>query len=309
MITTVTLNPAIDKTMTFDHFEPGEINRASAVREDMGGKGINVAKLLSHLDIPITAIGFIGSQNANYVHTLLKDSVFKKDFVAINALTRTNIKLVDLSKSETTDINDPGFMVSENDIQILFDKLALYAEQSDYLILSGSAPTGTPKTLYRDMIRQFNEYTRIVVDAEGELLVQALEASPFLIKPNLHELENALGKPLKTDAEIIEECKRLIERYRLTYILVSMGGDGSLLVSADEAWKALPIRVPVKSTVGAGDSMVAGFIYGLVSFDDPSKALAYGAACGALAVGKSGTEAFEKSESDAFLDRIQIVHL
>lgn len=140
--------------------------------------------------------------------------------------------------------------------------------------------------------------------------MNSLSAKPYAIKPNIHELEGALGCTLSTDDEVIEAARGWIDLYDITYILVSMGGDGSLLVSRDSVYKAMPMKVEVRSTVGAGDSMLAGFVHGLCTPTDKDllvEALACGAACGTLAVSKEGTESFSKAEVDAMLSRITVV--
>lgn len=296
MITTVTLNPAIDRTIVVEKFEFGAVNRVVSVREDMGGKGINVARILTALGSEATAVGFIGSANLSHVQTLLGRDAIPTDFVRVNAATRLNTKLITRDTRTTTDINEAGFEVSQSNLDALKEKIKLYASSSSFVVFSGSVPRGLPIDVYRDLIRQVTPLSKPVLDADGELLMAGLQAHPYLIKPNIHELENALGRPLQSHVEIVSAARTLISQYGITYVLVSMGGNGSILVSPSAALFAAPVMVAVRGTVGAGDSMLAGFLHCLSAEMPDKQALAWATACGALAVSKEGTEAFQKQD-------------
>lgn len=296
MITTVTMNPAIDRTITLKKFTYGDVNRVSASREDMGGKGINVSRILLTLGSDSTAIGFIGKSNYTLADTLLRADGIPTNFVFVNAPTRINMKLLDSSKHTTTDINEAGFAVSEKELDDLRHLIDISAAASSFIVFSGSVPKGLPATIYRDLIRRVPTSCKTVLDADGALLMKGLEAEPFLIKPNIHELESALGRPLDGNSAIVEAACELIRQYNITYVLVSLGADGSILVNKDQAVYAAPLPVSVKGTVGAGDSMLAGFIHGLSENYSLSAALAWATACGALAVSQEGTQAFKKEE-------------
>lgn len=295
MITTVTLNPAIDRTIVVEKFEYGAVNRVSSVREDMGGKGINVARILQSLGSEAKAIGFIGSRNLGHVQTLLERDAIPTDFVQIPAATRLNTKLLESSTHTTTDINEAGFPVDKVHLEAIRQLIRTYAGQSEYVVFSGSVPVGLPANIYRDLISLVTPVSKAVLDADGELLLTGLESHPTLIKPNIHELERALGRPLPSHTAIVSAARDLIQEYGITYVLVSMGGDGSILVTRADAWFAAPVPVTVRGTVGAGDSMLAGFIHCLAAGLPDTQALAWATACGALAVSKEGTEAFDRS--------------
>ena len=305
MITTVTLNPAIDKTIILDRLKHGEVNRLQKVREDIGGKGINVSKILASLGEANRAIGFLGRKNQAAVEQLLKNQHFDTEFICVDEATRTNTKVVELETQITTDLNEPGFFVDEAQILEMIALLEKCAVESEYVVISGSTPIGVKKDIYGKMISAIKDKTRIVLDAEGELLLEGLKAGADIIKPNIHELEGAIGRKLKSEKEIVKAAREWIEEYRLTYILVSMGGDGSLLIGSDIVLKALPMKVEVKGTVGAGDSMLAGFIYGLMH-ENLEMALAIGAACGTLAVSREGTVAFQEEEVLEMLKKVTI---
>lgn len=308
MITTVTLNPAIDKTVVLEELKKGEVNRIKEILVDMGGKGINVAKILSSLGSEARALGFIGRSNLGEVEDLIRHYGIETDFVVIDAATRVNTKVIDMKTQETTDLNEAGFLVDDDKVAEVMAHLEADAEASDFIVISGSAPKGVAPTVYRDMILAVKGRAKVVLDAEGPLLLEALPAGPDIIKPNIHELEAAVGRELGSDEAIIAVAKDWIERYGIQQVLVSMGGDGSLLVSGDIVLKAMPIKVDVKGTVGAGDSMVAGFVHGLMH-GSLERALAYGAACGTLAVSRAGTEVFSKDEVQVMLERVVTVEV
>ncbi|MEI8198585.1 MAG: 1-phosphofructokinase [Eubacteriales bacterium] len=296
MITTVTLNPAIDRTIIVNQFEYGSVNRVATSREDIGGKGINVARILLALGTSSRAVGFIGRTNYPQALTLLQKDAIPTEFIFIDAPTRTNIKLLESSTHTTTDINEAGFAVSEQDLEAVMQLVSSFADQSTFIVFSGSVPKGLDSSTYRKMIEKLPPHCKVALDAEGMLLMESLKAEPFLIKPNIHELESALGRTLGSNTEVVGAANDLIRLYNITYVLVSMGGNGSILVTKDQALYAAPLSVNVKGTVGAGDSMLAGFIHGLAQGFDIPASLAWATACGALAVSQEGTQAFEKSD-------------
>lgn len=308
MITTVTLNPAIDRTLLLDHLDKGEVNRLNQVREDMGGKGINVSRILGVLGEESQAIGFLGKKNLPVVEQLLQDQPFQKNFIVVQEATRTNTKIVELESQMTTDLNEPGFFVEADKLEEFLTLLKKSANESSYVVFSGSIPRGLPKEIYWTMAKEVKGITKIALDAEGELLLHGLEAGVDIIKPNIHEMEGALGRKLDTLDEMIKASREWIVKYGLTYILISMGGDGSVLIGKEVALQAKPIKVKVMSTVGAGDSMLAGFLFGLQQ-GDIKKALSYGAACGTLAVTKEGTCAFSKEEVIEMVSKVEIIEL
>lgn len=296
MITTVTLNPAIDRTVVVDTFKPGAVNRVTSSREDMGGKGINVARILLALGSEAIAAGFIGSKNLGHVRSLFERDHVSCDFVEVAAETRQNTKLIESSSHQTTDINEAGFPVSAADLSSIHAMIAQYAAQSSHVVLSGSIPPGTPVTIYRDLLSALPSSCRGVLDADGQLLMEGLAAHPFLIKPNIHELENALGRHLSSHSDIVGAAREIISTWQVSYVLVSMGGDGSILITRSQAIHAAALRVNVHNTVGAGDTMLAGFIHSLATGSSDSDALACATACGALAVSKAGTETISRQE-------------
>lgn len=307
MITTVTLNPAIDRTIILDSFKHGAVNRVKNVREDIGGKGINVTKVLESLDHTSLATGFIGQENSKYVQSLLTSEQVISDFVIVEGKTRLNTKIVEKDTRLTTDINELGFHISKEQLTSIKELIIKHAKQSEMLVFSGSIPQGVESDIYFELLNIAAPYTKTVLDADGVFLLEGLKASPYIIKPNIHELESAISRKLNSNSEIKDAARELIRDYGIKYILVSMGGDGSILVSADEALFAKALKVDVKSSVGAGDSMLAGFIYGLTNKTfTVEKALAYATACGALAVSQEGTQTFKKEDVESLVKKVEI---
>ncbi len=306
MISTITLNPAIDRTVVVDTFEFGAVNRVQSVREDMGGKGINVARILISLGSKAKAIGFIGRQNLGHVSNLLERDQIPTDFVEIDAATRTNTKLIEDASRTTTDINEAGFTVSSAEIEAIEQKIDALSQVSQFMVFSGSIPKGLPNSFYQELISRVQKPCMSVLDADGALLLEGLKASPSVIKPNIYELESALGVKLDTEAAIVAACRQLIAKYQIGYVLVSMGGDGSILVTPEQSLFAEPLEVEVRGTVGAGDSMLAGFIHCLSLKTTLEEALSWATACGALAVSKVGTEAFTRNEVEAMAQKVVI---
>jgi len=309
MITTVTFNPAIDRTVCVEALRTGAVNRVISSRADMGGKGINVARILLALGSQTVAAGFIGARNLSLSSGLLARDGIVADLVRVDAETRQNIKLVENSNHQTTDINEPGFHVSAADLAELTASIRRHAENSDYLVLSGSVPPGVPVTIYRDIALQLPATCKVVIDADGQLLRNGLSARPYLIKPNIHELENALGCSLPTSAAIGNAAKDLIGKYQIHSVLVSMGENGSILATQNTVLHAAALKVKVRNTVGAGDTMLAGFIHSSVCGLSERDALAFATACGALAVSQEGNETISIDQISSLAGQVAISDL
>ena len=281
MIYTVTFNPAIDYVVHFDHLRPGEINRNRSEEFQFGGKGINVSNVLRTLGFDTVALGFVAGFIGEGFEKGLAEMGLKTDLIHVKeGMTRINVKI---KADEETEINGIGPVIAPEDMEQLYAKLdAITAE--DVLVLSGSIPACLPGDTYeRIMARLDGRGIPIAVDATKELLLNVLKYRPFLIKPNNHELGEIFGKVLKTDAEIAA-CARKLQEMGGRNILVSMAGDGALLL--DEAGNTHRIGCPkgkVLNSVGAGDSMVAGFLAGWLETGDYGYALKLGTATGSAA--------------------------
>ena len=278
MIYTVTFNPAIDYVVHFDQLRPGEINRNEAEEFQFGGKGINVSNVLRTLGFDTVALGFVAGFIGEGFEKGLAEMGLKADLIHVKeGMTRINVKV---KAAEETEINGIGPIITEADMEKLYEKLDAIGPE-DLLVLSGSIPKCLPGDTYeRIMARLEGRGIPIAVDATKDLLVNVLKYHPFLIKPNNHELGEIFGKVLKTDEEIAD-CARKLQDMGGRNILVSMAGDGALLL--DENGRVHRIGCPkgkVLNSVGAGDSMVAGFLAGWLGRGDYDYALKLGTATG-----------------------------
>ena len=288
-IVTLTLNPAIDETVTLDALRPGEVHRASAVRVDAGGKGVNVACCLADWGLPVAATGVLGQDNAAPFNELLAAKGIDDRFVWIPGETRTNLKLLDAGTGATTDINLPGLAVSAGHLATVRAVLRELVEAGGLAVLAGSLPAGLPVDLYATLSRELKARgARVVLDASGKALAAALaaepDALPYAIKPNRHELEEWAGRPLPGIASVAGAATALRER-GIPLVVVSLGPEGALFVWEGGVLHARAPAIRVASTVGAGDALVAGLVAGLhAGLDMPGTArLALAFAAGKLA--------------------------
>lgn len=261
MVLTVTLNPAIDKTVYVESFEEGKLNRVKASRLDPGGKGINVSKALFSYDIAQIATGILAGMNGRHLLSLLEKYSFSKEFLMVSGETRVNLKIVDMKTHRVTEINESGPKISENDINEFFKILRQYLAKSDLLVLSGSIPEGVPTDFYSECIKQAASMNvRSILDADGEVLKLGCRALPYAIKPNIHEFEYLTGKSFANYRELRDGI-RAVHETGIELVIVSLGKEGCIISCKNKAYRALPLSIKEKSTVGAGDSMVAALAY------------------------------------------------
>lgn len=286
MICTVTFNPALDYVVKVDHFTLGMVNRT--VQEDIyyGGKGINVSSVLANLGYESIALGFVAGFTGDEIERGARSLGFTPDFIRVEkGMTRINVKM---KSDEESEINGMGPEITPEDVERLFEKLDQLRE-GDVLVLSGSIPKTIDDDIYENIMERLDgKGVLIAVDAEKNLLLNVLQYHPFLIKPNNHELGAMFGVTLKTEEEIICHAKKLQEQGARN-VLISMAGDGAVLV--DEEGNTYRMGVPrgtVKNSVGAGDSMVAGFLAGYLDQGDYSHALRLGSAAGSASAFSEG---------------------
>lgn len=286
MIYTVTFNPALDYVVKVNQFTLGAVNRTVQEHIFYGGKGINVSAVLANLGFTNTALGFVAGFTGEEIERGAKTLGFDSDFIHVKkGMSRINVKL---KAEDETEINGMGPEIEAEDVQALFEKLE-QLQQEDVLVLSGSIPASISDTIYEEiMARLEGRGIRIVVDATKDLLLNVLQYHPFLIKPNNHELGEMFGVVLKTEDEIIRYAKLLQERGAAN-VLISMAGDGAILVTEKgEIYSRKPPKGVVKNSVGAGDSMVAGFVAGYLKTGNYEEALKLGTAAGSASAFSDG---------------------
>lgn len=294
MIYTVTLNPALDKTVEIPSLTIDSVNRITKMRTDPGGKGINVSKVIDRLGGKSVAAGILGGDTGRAIQASLQAMGLETSFHFVEGETRTNLKVIDPVNHTNTDINEPGVTVSGEILDHVLSEILANLTGKDIVVLSGSLPKGAPRDTYRTWVKACADMgARVLLDADGELLAAGIEASPYLIKPNNHELSGLLKKTLRTPEELKAAAYELMEKYGIRKVVVSMGGEGALYVTADETIYAEGLKVPVGSTVGAGDSVVAALAVAEESGMSLSDAVRLSTATGAANVMCSGTQAAE----------------
>ena len=276
MIYTVTLNPSIDFIVRLESLALGSVNRMISDDKFAGGKGINVSRILKRLDIENTATGFIGGFTGRFVKDSLVDEGIATKFVEVSEDTRINVKI---KAGEETEINGAGPHISTEKLEELETILAGLSSE-DTVVFAGSAPSSLGNQVYNMLIPIAKKAgAEVVCDFEGQTLLDALNYQPLLVKPNNHELADIFGVELNGLADIEKYAREILTKGAKN-VIISMAGDGALLVTPEAAYFAKPIKGTVKNSVGAGDSMVAGFTGEYVKSGDPIEALKWGVACG-----------------------------
>lgn len=295
MIYTVTFNPSLDYVISLDGLEKGQINRTRQEHIYPGGKGINVSVILSNLGYSSVALGFEAGFTGKTLREMLDQFGCQTDFIHLDeGMTRINVKI---NAGEETEINGQGPAIPERAVEELYGKLdALQA--GDYLVLAGSIPDCLPSDMYERILERLEgRGIHYIVDATKDLLLNVLKYHPFLIKPNQHELGDMFGRTLTTEEEIIAHA-RLLQEMGARHVLVSMAGDGAILVPQDgEVIREWPPKGEVKNSVGAGDSMVAGFLAGWLERGDYAYAHRLGAAAGSATAFSDGLASGEAIRS------------
>ncbi|MES1038724.1 1-phosphofructokinase [Peribacillus simplex] len=292
MIYTVTLNPSIDYLVEVESFQMGKVNRTSYDAKFPGGKGINVSRVLKRLGNSTTALGFIGGQTGEYVKRFLRQEEIFTDFTEIAGDTRINIKL---KTGLETEINSQGPVISKGNYQQLFSQIE-QLNNNDILILSGSIPPSVPSDVYEAMARSCSDNgIKVVVDTSGKGLLNVLPHRPFLIKPNHHELGELFSTEIRTVDDAREYGTKLVEAGAQN-VIVSMAGQGAVLCTGGESYSANVPKGNVINSVGAGDSMVAGFIGTYERTGDILSAFRFSLAAGSATAFSSDLGTLDKIE-------------
>lgn len=290
MIYTLTLNPALDRTAQVKGLTFDDANRIISERRYAAGKGVDVSRAVVELGGRTLAFGFAGGYAGAELEDRLALAGVASDFVHIGSETRTNVIIRDLASNTITTLNARGPQATQGEYEQLLKKLGQYNFEPGFFAISGSGPPGVPDDAYRDIVNiAKGKGLKAVLDADGELLKKGIEAGPFLIKPNSHELRRLVGRDVQGLDEIKQAAEKIIDG-SVENVLVSMGAKGALLVSAEGAFFAKPPPIETVSPVGAGDSLVAGFIFGLDTGLSICESLRLGVAAGAACALTPGTE-------------------
>lgn len=261
MIYTVTLNPALDKTVEIPGMALDTVNRITEMRTDPGGKGINVSKVIAKLGGESCAVGILGGESGKMLEKLLEDELFATQFHFVEGQTRTNLKIIDREGHTNTDINEPGLTVTAADLDALLGELLGEIQPGDIVVIAGSLPKGAPQDTCRTWTAACRKAgARVFLDADGALLAEGIKAAPYLVKPNDDELSRLAGRKLETIEELTTEGKKLLEQ-GIERVVISLGGRGALYLRKGSTIYAEGLKVPVGSTVGAGDSVVAALAF------------------------------------------------
>lgn len=307
MITTICLNPALDRTVTVDSLVPGRVNRIRTSRTDVGGKGVNVAVVCRRLGLEAQVIGCAGVDGYAKLQAKARAEDIGCVFHTVEGAIRLNTKVMPLDGSGVTELNEPGPTLSAEDLDVFFDLAIDSARKSSYVVVTGSLPPGCPADTYRSLIEALSP-TPCILDVGGAALREGLKAKPFLVKPNHHELAEAVGHPLHTLEDIRSAARAFVDA-GVQHVVVSLGKDGALYVGREGELLAPEIPVRVRSTVGAGDALVGGLLYGLIKSGSMREALRAGAAAGTASVMTEGTQLIVPADFERLLGQVQIQEL
>jgi len=309
MIVTVTMNPAIDKTVDIGKFERGDLNRIKRVEIDAGGKGINVSKTIRELGGESIATGFVGGTSGTIIKQVLSELGLRTDFVDVKGETRTNLKVVE-ETGEVTELNEPGPEVSKEQLNDLLNRLEGYANPDTLFVLAGSIPAGIPTDIYRKITEQVHQKgAKVLLDADGVLFSESLKGKPDMLKPNRSELERYYQMDYRaSEQELVLMGEKLLNQ-EVSMAAISLGQMGAIFLTKGKRYRCPGLRVKAHSTVGAGDALVAAMAY---SWDEklPLETcirLCMGASAGAVT--SIGTKPPKRSLVDELAERVELLEI
>lgn len=309
MITTVTMNPCIDRMVIIDSFTYGGMNRILDSRTDVAGKGINVAIAYTQLGGQALCTGINYRERGNLIVELLEGKGIEHDFVNVDGEVRINYKIYDRSKQMVTELNESGYPVDAAALEKIKEKIITHSSKSRILVISGSVPRGVPNTIYRELLRAVAHLPiKIILDAEGSLLLEGIKGEPNIIKPNLFELESALNIKITSRDEIIKGASFFLDQ-GVEIVAVSLGQDGAIILNDNHAYYAPGLKVNAKGTTGAGDSIIAGFCLAMKEGLDLEGMLRYGVAAATASVMREGTLMCTRDGFESILPKVKVEKL
>ncbi|HNW87122.1 MAG TPA: 1-phosphofructokinase family hexose kinase [Candidatus Limiplasma sp.] len=307
MITTVCMNPSFDKTAVVDRIVTGGVNRLRDVRYDVGGKGINVAIVSQRLNINVTCVGCLGTSDEQEFMDMVRQDNLTFRYLRLPGKTRTNMKILDLDTKAVTEFNEPGLSMDAEQLTVFLELLKSEASESRFVVLSGRLPIGCPDDTYQRCMAVLPGKS-CILDAAGNPLLLGLKEKPYLIKPNLPELEALMGKELKT-LRAIRDAALIMIQYGAQNVIVSMGKYGAIFTDGKHTLFAPALSVEARSTVGAGDAMIGGVLMGLDHGETLEDSLRYGVAAGAASVMTNGTQLITVHDFEALLPKVNLQEL
>jgi 1-phosphofructokinase family hexose kinase len=305
LIITITLNPAVDEAMAIDEIRLGELNRCQLDAVDPGGKGLNASRVIARLGRPTLALGFVAGVTGALIRSRLDAEHVSHAFDDVDGLTRINVMLLEHAIARRTRLYLPGARVTPADLERLYLRLEPIAPRA-IVVLGGSIPPGLPLTVYGELVEWLHARgARTIVDTSGEALERTLAAGPELIKPNVEEAVALLGRPIQNDDDAIAAAAEF-RRRGVDRVVISQGASGAIGLDASGAWKARPPAVHVRSTVGSGDSMVAGLAIALCEGLGLAEGLRLGSAAGAATCVVTGTQLGSREDVERFLPQVVV---
>jgi 1-phosphofructokinase family hexose kinase len=306
MIYTVTLNPAVDREMTVDAIAFDTVLRALDWRVDCGGKGFNVARMLKSLGTSSVALGFAAGKSGEMLNDKLQSLGIETAFVWVDGETRTNVSIVSAENGQYVKANEPGPTINEAGLAQLAQKTRDLVQAGDWWVLAGSLPPGVEPGYYTELITIIQSAgAKVFLDTSDEALRQNCGAKPLLVKPNDEEAHALTGLPVNTPAEIAA-VGMAISAMGPASVVISLGKVGAVLVDKGKAWLAASPKIVAANPIGAGDSMVAGIVWGLSQGDSMQDALCKGIACGAATASQKGTSVGSRDQVNDLLSQVQM---
>lgn len=309
MILTVTLNAAIDKRYVVDGFQVGEVNRVRECAYTPGGKGLNVSKPAAIAGAKVVATGFVGGHAGHYIEDSLKPFGIESAFYHLEAESRSCINIWDAVNHVQTEFLEPGFTVMEADFQGFLEKFRVLAEEADVVAMSGSVPKGLDGSAYQCLVAVCRDLgKKVILDTSGKLLSMGIEAKPTMIKPNLDEIRMLTGKHCDHFEDMLNAAREIHEK-GVKVVAVSLGGEGSFVVSDEGSFRAKVPKIDAVNTVGCGDSMIAGFALGFSEGLSVEETLRKASAISAAAALREETGFFVKEDMERILPDVEITRL
>ncbi|MEK5530117.1 1-phosphofructokinase [Viridibacillus sp. FSL R5-0468] len=309
MITTITLNAAIDQVYEVDSLAVGGTNRVSTIIQEAGGKGINVAKVLKRSGADVTVGGFAGGINGERIRQLLLKKSIPSELIQVEGESRVCLTVLDSKKSKVTELLESGPEITKQEWQAMLNWIDEQSKSVKWFALSGSLPKGLPTTAYTELIDIINANgAKAILDSSGDALRNGIKAKPFAIKPNEFEIATILGKATVNETDLLDVGKRFVDD-GVEHVCFSLGEKGAIFVNKDGYFKADAPKVEVVNTVGSGDAFVGGLLYGLANGGEPLEAYKRALACGSVNAMYSKIGFIDSQQVEELMGQITIIKL